>query len=92
MIQDGRGFVVLAREGSKAVAGAVFLLSGSTATYKFAASDPELETTPGKNLVLWEAIRHLTGYGCDLLDFGRTSPDNEGLRQLPSCPGALRST
>jgi hypothetical protein len=32
--------------------------------------------------VLWRAIEHLCAGGCELLDFGRTSLHNEGLRRF----------
>ena len=88
LLQGQRGFVILARQGSRAVAGAVFLLQRSKAIYKFAASDPKLGRLRGNNLVLWEAIRHLISHGCDMLDFGRTSLQNEGLRRFKLSWGA----
>jgi len=88
LLQTGRGFVILARNGTRTIAGATFLVCGSRAIYKFAASDPKLGRLRGNNLVLWEAIRHLTRLGCEFLDFGRTSPQNEGLRRFKLSWGA----
>jgi hypothetical protein len=88
LISRDHGFVVLARLRSKAVAGAVFLRDGSKAIYKFAASNAEFATTRANNLVLWEGIRHLISCGCELLDFGRTSLANHGLRRFKLSWGA----
>ena len=88
MIAAGLGFTVLARSGNQIVAGAIFLRSSRHAIYKFAASHPESGATRGNNLVLWEAIRHLISSGCEQLDFGRTSPEHDGLRRFKLSWGA----
>jgi lipid II:glycine glycyltransferase (peptidoglycan interpeptide bridge formation enzyme) len=88
LIGSGRGFVTLAWIGSRPVAGALFLRLGSKAVYKFAASDPHYARTRANNLVLWEAIRYLVRGGCELLDFGRTSLANQGLRRFKLSWGA----
>jgi CelD/BcsL family acetyltransferase involved in cellulose biosynthesis len=88
MIVDGLGFTVLARAQGRIVAGAVFLRNAQHALYKFAASDSEFSKTRGNNLVLWEAIRYLIANGCGRLNFGRTSPDHDGLRRFKLSWGA----
>ncbi|MDB6146452.1 MAG: hypothetical protein JWO45_116 [Spartobacteria bacterium] len=82
VIKAGHGFIVSARAGLHAVAAAVFFVFGGQALYKFAASDPKFQRARGNNLVIWEAIRHLIDRGADMLDFGRTSLDNAGLRRF----------
>lgn len=88
MIAAGLGFTALARSAGRVIAGAIFLQNTRRAVYKFAASDPEFSTSRGNNLVLWEAIRHLISSGCEQLDFGRTSPDHDGLRRFKLSWGA----
>jgi hypothetical protein len=82
IIEPGLGFVVLAEEESKPVAAAMFFDSGSQAMFKFGASDDSRQELRGNNLVMWEAIKFLAKSGCETLDFGRTSLDNEGLRRF----------
>ena len=82
IIASGSGFVVLARDASRPVAGAVFLRHGKRACYKFGASIDEGRDARANNLVMWEAIQKLAGDGCESLDFGRTSPGNLGLRRF----------
>lgn len=80
VLQRGQGFVVTARLGARAIAAAVFFRFGNKAVYKFGASDERVQHWRGNNLVMWEAIRHLSREGSAELDFGRTSLGNEGLR------------
>ena len=80
LISAGLGFVALARLENRSVAGAIFLRFGRRAVYKFAASDPAASRLRANNLVLFEGIRALIRSGCELLDFGRTSLNNPGLR------------
>jgi len=88
LIEAGHGFTVMVRAGGQTAAGAVFLGNVKRAIYKFAASVPDLAKTRANNLVLWEGIRHLSRSGCELLDFGRTSLDHEGLRHFKLSWGA----
>lgn len=82
LLARGHGFVALARHGTRAVAGAVFLHSGGTALYKFGASDLTDQHLRANNLVMWAAIRHLRSLGFTSLNFGRTSLNNDGLRRF----------
>ncbi|MFL6514836.1 MAG: lipid II:glycine glycyltransferase FemX [Chthoniobacterales bacterium] len=88
MIEGGFGFISLAKFEGRTVAGAVFLATPKRAVYKFAASDSDSIHSRGNHLVLWEAIRHLIVNGCEQLHFGRTSPDNAGLRNFKLSWGA----
>lgn len=82
LVAKGLGFVLLAMDGTTAVAGAVFLGFGRNALYKFGASlETHLELRPN-NLVLWQGIRRCAELGFSALDLGRTSLDNEGLRRF----------
>jgi len=88
LVDRGLGAVVSARLGDQVVAAAVFLKAGARATYKFGASDRRFQETRANNLVMWEAIRRFASEGAAVLDFGRTSLDNEGLRRFKRGWGA----
>ncbi len=76
------GTIILARHQGQAIAGAVFLYSGTTVHYKYGASDDTQQHLRGNNLVMWTAIRHHARTGFSTLDFGRTSLYNAGLRRF----------
>lgn len=82
IISRGHGIVILAHSNKRLVAGAVFFRQGPNALYKFGASDKRLQDLRPNNLVMWEAIRFFADAGCTLLDLGRTSLDNQGLRRF----------
>lgn len=82
IIEPGLGFVVLTKAGSRPAAAAMFFHAGSTAIYKFAASDPALQEHRGSNLAIWEGVRFLKQRRCEQLHFGRTSFDNDSLRRF----------
>lgn len=82
VLTGNRGFVAVARFENRIVAAAMFLVFGTSAAYKFAASDDRFQHCRAGNLVLWEGIRRLVAQGCRSLDLGRTSFDNEGLRRF----------
>jgi Acetyltransferase (GNAT) domain len=82
ILEKSLGWVVLAKVAGRPVAGAVFFHSGGTATYKYGASDESFKHLRPNNLVMWEAIRRYSAEGYGVLDFGRTSLANEGLRRF----------
>jgi CelD/BcsL family acetyltransferase involved in cellulose biosynthesis len=88
MIQKGDGFLTIVRSGRQPVAASVFLISGQTAVYKFAASDEKHQRCRGNNLAIWEAIKFLVGRNCQTLDFGRTDQTDSGLRRFKLSWGA----
>ena len=88
ILKPGRGFLVLARRESKPVAAAVFFQWGKNALYKFGASDETLQEFRGNNIVIWEGIQFLVQQNAESLHFGRTSLDNNGLRQFKLSWGA----
>lgn len=75
------GVVVTARLEDRPVAAAIFFHHGSSAIYKFGASDKAGLDARANNLVMWEAIQWLAAKGVKELRFGRTSVQNEGLRR-----------
>ena len=81
LVKD-RGFVAVARFEGRIVAAAVFLTFGANAAYKYAAYDERFQHCRAGNLVVWEGIRRLVAGGYRVLDLGRTSFDNDGLRRF----------
>lgn len=82
VLQQDHGFIALARKNEQPAAGIFFLEYGSTAIYKYAASDDRLQQFRASNLVLWRGIQQLIQRGVSLLDFGRTSMANSGLQRF----------
>jgi hypothetical protein len=82
LIAQGLGFVLLASQKQRVLAGAVFFHWNKTLTYKFSASDPRSWQMRPNNLILWHAIQ----WGCDqgyaVFDWGRSELDNQGLRDF----------
>jgi lipid II:glycine glycyltransferase (peptidoglycan interpeptide bridge formation enzyme) len=79
LIRPGLGFVLLADDGDRPVAGAVFLAWNGTLVYKYGASTPESWPDRPNHLLLWEAICRGVGEGAHTLDLGRTAVELEGL-------------
>jgi hypothetical protein len=89
IISKESGFVVVASDRAHPVAAAIFFNYRSRAIYKFGASIPDAYENRANNLVIWEGIKTLIGLGSQVLDFGRTSLFNEGLRQFKSRWGSF---
>lgn len=89
ILAPNHGQIVIARQGSRAVAAAVFFHFGGQAIYKFGASDERLQHLRANNRVMWDAIKWHAGQGFTSLDFGRTSLDNAGLRKFKLGWGAV---
>ncbi|OGO23738.1 MAG: hypothetical protein A2144_05175 [Chloroflexi bacterium RBG_16_50_9] len=80
VISQNLGFTGLAESEGKVIAGVVFLNHKDTLYYKFNASDEnQLQKRPN-HLVTWKAILYACANNYKHLDFGRCSPDEEGLR------------
>lgn len=88
LFDQGLGFVLLVRAGSRDAAAAVFLTSHGVLTYKYGASDPRSLPARPNNLLFMEAIR----WGCEhdyrTLDLGRTHWGQDGLRSFKLSWGA----
>jgi hypothetical protein len=82
LLASGLGSILLALKDQTPVAGAVFLFWGPHALYKFGASDERFQGLRPNNLVFREALRICRERGCSVLDLGRTSLSNEGLRRF----------
>jgi hypothetical protein len=82
VLAKGQGQVVLASWRGQPVAAGIFMHQGGRAIHKFGASDPGLQKLGANHLLMWETIRKYRAAGLALLDLGRTSIANEGLRQF----------
>jgi CelD/BcsL family acetyltransferase involved in cellulose biosynthesis len=88
LFENGLGFVQLVELGGRPIAAGVFLTFNGSVIYKYGASDAsELGKRPN-NLMFMEAIRFGCENGYRMLDFGRTDPENEGLRAFKRSWGA----
>lgn len=76
------GFVAVASLQSRPIAAAIFLLRGANAVYKFGASDLAYKSVRANSAVMAGSLRELFARGVREVHFGRTSADNEGLRQF----------
>jgi hypothetical protein len=88
VIANGMGITALARHEGKAVAGNVYFHYGDKALFKFGASDMRYQHLRAGNLVMWEAIKFYAGKGLKSICFGRTEPENRGLRRFKEGWGA----
>jgi lipid II:glycine glycyltransferase (peptidoglycan interpeptide bridge formation enzyme) len=88
VISRNRGVIVLATQGGKPVAANVFFHFGRQAIYKYGASDKTYQHLRASNLVMWEALRWYCQNGFTRFSFGRTEPENDGLRQFKNGWGA----
>jgi len=78
-VEAQHGFLLLALSGDKIVAGDFFLEWKDTLYYKFNASLPgDLSHRPN-DLLIWEGMQHGKNRGLQLLDFGLSDIDQEGL-------------
>jgi CelD/BcsL family acetyltransferase involved in cellulose biosynthesis len=82
ILSKGKGFICLAKSGSRVLAAAIFFCFREHGIYKFGASDYECQESRANNLVFWKSIEHLKSLRCVELDFGRTSLSNSGLRRF----------
>jgi hypothetical protein len=88
IISKNMGFNVIASFNNEAIAANVYFFFGDQVIYKYGASDRAYQHLRGNNLVMWEAIKWFYDKGYKSLSFGRTEPENEGLRQFKAGWGA----
>lgn len=82
IISKNYGIVVLSSFEGKYIAGAIFFHLGHKAIYKFGASDRNYLKLRPNNLIMWETIKWCLRNGFSTLCFGRTDPQNIGLRRF----------
>jgi len=88
LIGAGHGFIVIVEGRKRPLAAAIFFKFGRHAIYKFGASDERLQELRANNLAMSEGIKNLAGAGAEILHFGRTEKQNEGLRRFKLSWGA----
>jgi lipid II:glycine glycyltransferase (peptidoglycan interpeptide bridge formation enzyme) len=88
VIARDMGFILLAEWEGKVVAGIVFLTYNGTIYYKFNASDENYLQKRPNHMAIWRALEYACDKGYKNFDFGRCSPEEEGLRTFKSRWGA----
>ncbi len=88
LIGAGHGFIVIVEGQKRPLAAAIFFRFGRHAIYKFGASDERLQELRANNLAMSEGIKNLADTGAEILHFGRTEKENEGLRRFKLSWGA----
>jgi lipid II:glycine glycyltransferase (peptidoglycan interpeptide bridge formation enzyme) len=88
LLEDDLGFILVAYQREKPIAGMVLLKWGQTLTYKYGASCSENLDLRPNDLIFWTAIQWGCEHGYKVFDFGRTDVENEGLRTFKSRWGA----
>jgi len=91
VISKGFGFTALARHNQVPVAGVICLHFGTSAVYKYGASDVRFQHLRANNLVLWEAIKRCAQCGFQSFSLGRTDLHDEGLLAFKDGWGGVRS-
>ena len=84
VISKNLGFIGIAECEGKTIAGVIFLTHKNTLYYKFNASDDNYLQRRPNHLVTWKAISYALANHFRCLDFGRCSPEEEGLRTYKS--------
>jgi hypothetical protein len=88
LFDRGLGFVLLARDGGCAVAGAVFLCFNGTLRYECGAAEAGAPPDQPHDLLLLEAVRWGCAAGMRRLSLGRTPFGCTGLREFKLSWGA----
>ena len=88
ILAKGMGSVALADYKGNTIAANVYLHANGEAIYKYGASDKAHQNLRANNVLMWESIKLYAGKGFKSLCFGRSEPENEGLRQFKTGWGA----
>jgi hypothetical protein len=92
LLERGLGFILLAKQAERYLAGGVFLCMQQTLTYKYAASDDqEKQFIRSNHLLTWNAIQWGCNNGFKRFDFGRCDLEDAGLRTFKIRWGAEES-
>ena len=88
IVEKGQASVLLAVHDSRVVAAGIFMNHRRTVYYKYNVSDParSVKVVPN-HLLTWTAIERGCHRGYEILDFGRTAPDNAGLMRYKNMWG-----
>lgn len=89
IIEPKIGYIVTASHDTTVIAASIFIKVGDQLHYKYNSSDPAaLKQYSPNHLLLWHTIQFAKESGLKSIDFGRTSPDNEGLIRYKNMWGA----
>jgi CelD/BcsL family acetyltransferase involved in cellulose biosynthesis len=80
----GRGFLLVAEVEEQMVAGVLYLVFQDTLTYKFNASSAAHLNLYPNYLLVWKGMEIALEKDCKYFDFGRSEPENAGLRLFKS--------
>jgi CelD/BcsL family acetyltransferase involved in cellulose biosynthesis len=81
----------LALKGEQPIAAIVTIRYKDTLTYKYGCSDSRFNNLGCMHLLLWNAIQEAKSSGLQLLDFGRSDADQQGLIAFKNRWGATQS-
>ena len=82
IISKNEGFIALGKYNGACIGSALYLHIGKKALYKFGASYMEYQNLRANNLIMWDVIKYYANKGYESFSFGRTEPENEGLRRF----------
>jgi hypothetical protein len=82
VLSRGFGNLLLAFQGKRLLAGAIFFHFGKSSLYKFGASDYAFQDLRANNLLIWSAIQLYQREGFEVLSLGRTDMEDTGLRRF----------
>lgn len=88
VLSKDMGFLATAFIKNTPVAANIYFYFGDKVIYKYGASDKAFQHLRANNLLMWEAIKWSCDKGHKSFCFGRTEPENEGLRQFKNGWGA----
>ncbi|MGB8953520.1 MAG: GNAT family N-acetyltransferase [Candidatus Aminicenantales bacterium] len=91
IISKGCGTVVSASHKEKVIAASVFFHFGTSALFKYGASEMENQNLRPNNLIMWEALKWYSHQGFKTMNLGRTELENHGLLQYKRTWGAKES-
>jgi CelD/BcsL family acetyltransferase involved in cellulose biosynthesis len=93
VISKRHGFILLAEYQGNTIGASIYLTMNKCIHYKYNASQPIITPKISPNhLLTWHAIKKGCKEGYRSIDFGRTSPENEGLMRYKRMWGTQEST
>jgi CelD/BcsL family acetyltransferase involved in cellulose biosynthesis len=81
----------LARKNGAAIAGILTLRHGPSVIYKYGGSDEKFHNLGGMPFLFWKLIEESKAAGAEVIDFGRSDLDNQGLITFKDRFGARKT-
>ncbi len=91
VLNRGLGNILLAFQGERPLAGAIFFHFGKSSLYKFGASDYAFQDLRANNLLIWSALQLYRQRGFEVLSLGRTDMEDSGLRRFKNTWSPIES-